>query len=518
MPFITNVLQVQQEARLARAVERLQSQLESIQLDKEKLIKWFKDFSGRLVWRGDQGYEQDRMGHSLSPDLASPLVICHCRSANDVAICLKFAREYQGVLNFAVRSGGHSNAGFSLADGMVIDISCMNGVFVADDRESVVVLAGTNLGTLNNELNHYGLHVPGGECPTVGIAGHTMGGGYGFTSRNFGLSCDAVKRIWMMLADGTQVIADKSTNADLFWAVRGGTGNTFGVLLKVEYRTVKLGKVWGFALQFPIAIAAKVLVELQRNFIRKGLTHELGYQCALSRIAGSEENAFYMMGIYNGCKEMGMKLLKPLCEMGGQLVINKSDAYPKLNNCLLDWWELPKGSDLNGLKEVKRSNYIDRSLSEEEWTEITEFFCSRPNKFNLVAFETYGGRASAPHLENAFIHRQVDFEIFIDSFSNESWKDCPPSVAEKWAEDYDQLMAKFSNGHRYQNYPHRHNPNYRWEYWGDAYPSLLFVKKKYDPTSLFDFPQGITPYPKDPGIRKSTAPSVFCDPNYVKDA
>jgi len=232
-------------------------------LDPSALKKLQGDLQGRIVFPWDADYEKDRRGNSMYPTLSEPAMIVYCEVPADVAECLEAARDLK--LPFTLRSGGHSSAGYSVDDGIVIDISLMNGVTIMPDYQSVLVQAGAALGTVYAALDPYGLHVPGGECDTVGVAGHLQGGGYGFTSRTFGLNCDVVQRVWMMLADGRTVMADATQNQDLFWAVRGGTGNNFGVLLQIQYRTARIGDLWGFVLRWPIDDAPSALVELQRD-------------------------------------------------------------------------------------------------------------------------------------------------------------------------------------------------------------------------------------------------------------
>ncbi len=133
---------------------------------------------------------------------------------------------------------------------------------------------GTQFQDLNNYLAQYGLHTPGGGCGDVCVGGYMQGGGYGFTSREFGMNCDNVLSFSMMLADQSVVIANADQNADLYWAVRGGTGNNFGVLLSVLYQLYYLPSVWGVWLQWPIENAAQALYEMQSNYMTAGLAIE----------------------------------------------------------------------------------------------------------------------------------------------------------------------------------------------------------------------------------------------------
>ena len=178
-------------------------------------------------------------------------MIAFCEVSADVRCCLEFARKYQ--VPFTCRSGGHSTAGYCLVNGgLVIDVSRMDDIYVDPGARTARVGAGANFHKVNAILESYGLHVPGGGCPEVGVAGYMQGGGYGFTSRMFGIHCDNVLQVELMLADGTIVRANSVEHADLYWAVRGGTGNNFGVLLATTYQLYPLDTLWGFGLKWSL--------------------------------------------------------------------------------------------------------------------------------------------------------------------------------------------------------------------------------------------------------------------------
>lgn len=471
----------------------------------------FADFHGTAVFRGDPHYEQDRLGHNLYPDLASPLVIAYCQDEGEAAYALAVAKRFQSQgVPFTCRGGGHSNAGYCMDSGIVIDVSKNNGMFLMPGKASVWVGAGAQLGALNRYLAPHGLHIPGGECDTVGVAGHSMGGGYGFTSRLFGLNCDFVIGARVLLADGGIVFADETTNPDLFWAIRGGTGNNFGVLLSLLYKTVPLADVWAYVLTWPISQVRNVMPVLQENFIRKSAPADLGYQLAFGAYEGDpNDERFYMMGMYNGSEAEGLNAIQPLRGIGdAKLVKNTTGAYESLNPYLLAWYKDPP---MESTKEIKQTNFVDRTLAPEDWDKIVSYYLTKPNMYDMVAFEVYGGAATNPGVTNAYIHREVDFDMFIDSFSNPGWTGSSPEQAADWLRGFDQIMQPYANTHKYQNYPNRDNVDYRWNYFGDAYPQLLAVKQKYDPTGVFTFQQAITPYPDEPGITKSTAKPWFPD-------
>ena len=510
MPIIADMTLRARRKQRAAAIARIPQEVKDFYGVTEDLLKTlFHNFVGHAVFPCDRDFEKDRYGHNLYPDLAKPLVIAYCRTEADVGYCLAVARKVASKnIPFTCRGGGHSNAGYSVVTGIVIDVSPMSTPYLAPDGSSVFIGAGATLGDLNSALAPYHLHVPGGECGSVGVAGHSMGGGYGFTSRMFGLNCDFVIGARVMLANGSVVRADATTNPDLFWAIRGGTGNNFGVLLSLQYRTARLDDVWAFVLTWPISAAAKVMPVLQDKYMRRGLTSDMGYQLAWGPYEGNKDDErLYMMGMYRGDPATGEALLDEVRKIGGgQIVKQTTGPYIKLNGYLLDWYQDPP---LESTKEIKQTNFVDRTLSEAEWQKIVDYYLTKPNMYDMVAFEVYGGVATDPGVSNAFIHRDNDFDMFIDSFSNPEKFGTTPAQAAAWLEGFDAVMQPYSNGHKYQNYPNRVNVNYRWNYWGDAYPTLLAIKKKYDPGNFFNFQQAITDYPDGDGITRSDAKPEF---------
>jgi hypothetical protein len=309
-----------------------------------------------------------------------------------------------------------------------------------------------------------------------------------------------------MLADQSIVTADRTTNADLFWAVRGGTGGNFGVLLEVVYRLADLGDVWGCCVRWSGADAPAVLAALQADFMRSGATARLGYQLAVASVDGS--TALMFMGMFAGPREEGLAVLQPLLAIGSPAVtLDRMGRYEELNSALIDgWFTMPPADTL----EVKSCAYIARPLTPEEWGAIIDYVGTAPNPYNMIAMEVYGGAVSAvPEDDCAFIHRQVDFDLFIDSFCNPAWNYNDEETAKEWLAGFVATLQPLANGHRYQNYPDRADLDYRWAYWGDAFPTLLQVKAKYDPDGVFTYGQAITAYPEDAAVTRSGAAPQF---------
>lgn len=470
----------------------------------EAIQKLEAQIQGSVVVSTDPSYNADRQ--ESNPAFQDfPQVIVFCEVFDDVRAALAFAREYDVWL--VPRSGGHSTAGYSVNCGVVIDVSRLRYAVVDTTARTVTVGAGTNFGHLNAVLNGYRLHVPSGGCEDVCVGGYMQGGGYGFTSREYGMNCDNVLEALVMLGDGRIVRASEHEHSDLFWAIRGGTGNNFGILLQVTYRLHDLWDVWGFWLQWPLADAPDALVEMQQGFMSRGGDPKLGY---MSMIANQQNEPYLLMrGMYHGAAADGRRALEPLLRTPGAVLAREQrGTYQALNQALLSQpYEIPQVPDV--AREDKQSGYIASPLTRADWRTVTEAFMASPNQYSTIVIEPYGGAiATWPARGNAFIHRAVDMDLFLDVF----WLTPREEIAVKqYLDNFVAAMRPFMNGHQYQNYPRRHQPNYRWAYWGEAFTSLLAVKAKYDRDHLFRFEQGISPVPDAAGldvIRPSNPPYV----------
>ena len=196
-------------------------------------------------------------------DYKRPAGIAYCASPRDVSACLAFVRKFG--LPVAARSGGHSYAGWSSTpgtNGLMVDVTAMNS-FQVGRGQTVRVGTGLHLIDLYNRLAAHGLAVPGGSCPTVGVAGLALGGGVGVLSRAYGLTSDALESVQLVTADGTVRTCSASSNSDLFWACRGGGGGNFGIATAFTFRTHRLSRLVVFFLSWPWSQAARVVAGWQ---------------------------------------------------------------------------------------------------------------------------------------------------------------------------------------------------------------------------------------------------------------
>jgi FAD binding domain len=471
----------------------------------ERLKAFQAGLQGYIVVPGDPTYDDDRM--LFNPVFDNyPRAIVYCSVVPDVAIALQMARATQQPV--AVRSGGHCTAGFSSGPGMLVDVSALSTIAVDSGSLTATVGTGCNFGTLDATLNTYGLHVPGGECPDVCVGGYVQGGGYGFTSVTFGMNCDNVLSMQVMLQDGSLVNASPTENYDLWWAMRGGTGNNFGVLLSVTYQLRPLGDCFGWALAWPlststdIANAANVLMLLQQKYMRTSpyapqmnIQVSFVYQTQLMPNGPiSPQPLPYMLvrGLYVGDQASGSAAIAPLQQLAGCVTQwTMMSTFMDLNDKLLNYPQgLPNITTMP--YEDKSSRYIARDLTLQEWTSILQYFqTSNPTlAANVYGYlEFYGGAiASYDRDKSAFVHRDVAFNAVMDVFW---WENTQRSAAEHFLQGWNALLAPMWNGGVYQNYCSLNMLDYISAYWGSAIFGLWAVKLKYAPGDVFAYPQAV---------------------------
>jgi FAD/FMN-containing dehydrogenase len=490
MPLRSDTHKARVEQRVAEQIPQLDPvALEQLGMTQKEVEDLERRLRGTVVLPGMPEYPAAAAPHAADRWPANPQIIVFCETANDVRICLRLARDK--ALWMVPRSGRHSLANYSNCSGMILDVSRMNGISVDPVNLRARVGAGANFGLLNAVLDGYGLHVPGGTCADVGVAGFMQGGGYGLTSRRFGINSDCVEAVTMMLADGRIVVADETRERDLWWAVRGGTGNQFGVLLDITYKLAELPSVWSFELRWTLEEAPAALDAIQKGYMRGADNADVGYLVVMATLDGAP--CLLMLGLYSGGASDGLKALRPLLDVGDPQLTDDTGTYNTLNDAVLA--VLP-GPGLPTTMEAKRSGYVATPLGVDGWKALVDYFATTPNPYNIMVLEPYGGAATSyPRADSAFVHRDVDCNFFVDSFWDPTWPHCDEQTALDWLSGFFGVVEPYLNGEMYQNYPVRELPDYRRQYWGDAFDELLRVKRHYDPDGLFRFEQSITPPP-----------------------
>src|SRR5215472_7946199 len=224
---------------------------------KDSAVQVFRDaLRGAVLTADDAGYDDARKIWNGMIDRRPALIAC-CRGAADVVRSVNFVRDH-GLL-VAVRGGGHNVAGNAVCDGgLMIDLAGMNSIRVDPVRRTARAEPGVTWGEFDRETQALGLATPGGQISTTGIAGVTLGGGWGHLARRYGLVSDNLISADLVTAGGALLTVSADQNSDLFWGIRGGGGN-FGVVISLEYRLHQVGPVYAGLLAYPIEKAREIL-------------------------------------------------------------------------------------------------------------------------------------------------------------------------------------------------------------------------------------------------------------------
>jgi FAD/FMN-containing dehydrogenase len=441
--------------------------------------KFRESLRGQSFCPGEQGYDDTRTIPNAMID-RRPAIIARCTGAADVITCVRLAREHNIVV--AVRGGGHSVAGKSVCDGgLMIDLSGMKGIRVDPARRTVRAETGLKLGEFDRETQAFGLATTLGVVSATGIAGLTLGGGWGHLHAKYGLAIDNVIGADVVTADGRLLTANASENQDLFWGVRGGSGN-FGIVTSLEYRLHEVGPVLGGAVFYPAAKAKKVL-HFWREFAAAS-PDELVTQGGSFNLPDGVP-VFAIAACYSGPPSEGEKVLKPLRSFGPPI----ADTFATISYLQLQSMFDPFFPP--GRHTYVKSNFI-HSLSDEAIDVLVRYVGKSPSPYSFAPFiEHWHGAATRVAItDTAFPHRQYSWNFFAWSM----W--ASPSESEKnkqWTRECWEALQPFLVADAYGNYAADEGEAIARAAYGANYDRLVALKNKYDPTNLFRMNHNIRP-------------------------
>ena len=350
---------------------------------------------GSVITPDGSEYEAARSIFNRAFDL-HPAVIVRCAGPSDVVRALEFAQRQKVPL--AVHGGGHSRLGFGMCDGgVVIDLSAMKRVEVDAGKRVARVEAGALARDLDEATQHFGLATTSGGCPTVGIAGLTLGGGEGRLKAKYGLACDNLLSAQMIAVDGRHVEASQQFNPDLFWALRGGGGN-FGVVTALEYQLHPVGKVLSGTLTYPAA----PIPDLLQAFVRF-LAEAPDEMDAFAQISWSERGSSLKIDLcYCGDPRMGSDLVGPLRALKPQDDSVKVMSYLEAQSA---------GGFLLTPVAHFQTNLILRELNEAPIAAITMAINNAPSTCKLIILPLRGAVSRVGLRDTAFALRQPGYEV-----------------------------------------------------------------------------------------------------------
>jgi FAD/FMN-containing dehydrogenase len=447
-----------------------------------------KRIQGEILTADSPGYDKVRAIWNAMID-RKPALIARCKTADDVVQCVKFATQH-GLL-VAVRGGGHNIAGNAVCDGgLLIDLSLMRAVRVDASKRTALVEGGALLGDLDQATQAHGLATPLGINSTTGVAGLTLGGGFGWLSRKYGLTIDNLISATVVTAAGDKLTASARENSDLFWAIRGGGGN-FGVVTSFEFQLHAIGKeVLSGLIVHPLADAKKVL-QFYRDFALKA-PDELAVWFVLRKAPplpflpenwhGKEILA--LAACYNGDLETGAKLLQPLRAFG-QPIADVIGPTPYVG-----WQQVLDPLLTPGMRNYWKSHEF-LEIPDKMIDVLVDFAGRLPDPQTEMAFAQLGGAITRVASDaTAYSHREPNFLINVHGRWDGAAND---DKCVGWARDLFTALAPFSTGAVYVNFLTAEEGDRVKMAYGANLAKLAGIKKKYDPANLFRMNINIRP-------------------------
>ncbi|NLU70154.1 FAD-binding oxidoreductase [Streptomyces sp. HNM0574] len=462
---------------------------------------------GQLLRPQDADYDAARTLFNPRFDGARPAGVAYCAGPQDVRECLSFARRHS--IPVAIRSGGHSYAGWSTGKGLVVDVQRMDAVRPSGDTAEIG--AGAKLIDVYDRLTTKGRTLPAGSCPTVGVSGLALGGGVGVVARAYGLTSDSITGASVVTADGRLREVDAERDPELFWALRGAGNANFGVVTSLRFRTSPAPDCVTFFLSWPWSRAADVLREWQRW--APATDDEIWANLHLSAPAGGRPGKVTVGGLSLGTRGDIANQLDRFADRVGTPATGLSvkdhtfmDAMKVMGG--VSGWSTAQAHQRGSLPgrtaqgKVARESYAARS---DFYTKAIpapgiRTLISRVERLakltkggaGSVALDALGGAVNrvAPE-KTAFVHRDA---LFLAQYIV-SWPDGAASSLvsghRAWLDGTHEAMRPWASGRAYQNYTDPSLRNWRSAYYGANAGRLAKVKRTYDPDRLFSFPQAV---------------------------
>lgn len=456
-------------------------------IDEEMIASFREELRGELLQPGDDGYETARRVYNAMID-RHPRLIASCVDVADVMASVNFARKQR--LPLAVRGGSHNVTGFATCDdGIVIDLSRMKGIRIDPAARTAVVEGGCTWADLDHAAHAFGLATPGGVLSTTGVAGLTLGGGFGHLTRRDGLCCDNMLEADVVTADGRLVTASAEENADLFWALRGGGGN-FGIVTSFTFQLHPGGMVYGGPVFFPVEESASIL-RFFREFIAQApptLSAFFAYHVAPPApfvpepLHGASTCA--IVTCFTGPPEEAEQAVAPIRQAGTvALDLMGPVPYPALNS-MFDAL-LPAG-----LHHYWKADFVGE-LTDEAIAVHAEHGAKVPNFMSLMHLYPLDGAVHrvAPDA-TAFSHRDVKFVHIIAGVDADP-TNMPAHTT--WVRDYWSALHPLSAGGAYVNFLMDEGQSRIKAAYRQNYPRLAAIKRAWDPENLFRLNQNIEP-------------------------
>jgi FAD/FMN-containing dehydrogenase len=454
--------------------------------------------AGEVVLPDSPGYDLAYRALNARFDHVRSQAVVRCGSPEDVVEALRFARRHG--MPVATRGGAHCFGGRSSTEGLLVDVTPMHSVEISVG--TVTVGGGTRLGEVYETLLDDDLTVPGGSCPSVGIAGLALGGGLGIVGRKHGLTSDHLLGVQIVLADGRVVECDDHHEDDLFWALRGAGPGNFGVVTALTFRTMRAPAATNFHLTWPFSEAASA-IEAWQSWAP--LAPE---ELAASLVVGASAEfdappSVEVFGVMLGTESDTDELVGQLVGRARSDLASVSRRHMSFRETTRYWGERaardrvegePPGQELRGHRFIK-SEFFRRSLSAEVIEALLENFVKGrvAGQSRELDFSPWGGaynRVSAD--ATAFVHRDDLYwlkhatEVDPDASSAEEEEAAHNWVSRSWA-----VVHSWGTGRVFPNFPDPDLEDWARAYYGGNLDRLMRIKARLDPGNVFRFHQSL---------------------------
>lgn len=444
--------------------------------------------NGRVSFAGDARYETARTVWNAMID-RHPAAIVHCASAEDVAEAIEAAQENK--LETSIRGAGHNIAGTAVSHGgLMIDLSGMKKVRVDKAKQRAYVEPGATLADFDAATQEHGLATPVGINSTTGISGLTLGGGFGWLTRKYGMTVDNLVTAEVVTADGKRIVASEASDPDLFWAIRGGGGN-FGVVTQYEFKLHPVGpQIFAGLIVFPMAEARQVLTRY-REFV-KSVPEELNVWVVLRgapplpflppEVHG--KGVIILPFFYAGDPAQGEKLVAPLRGFG------KAHGEHMGPMPYVDWQKAFDPLLTPGARNYWKSHNFTQ-LSDEAFDAVLAYAGKLPSPHCEIFIGLVAGAANrVPADATAYTARDAKFVMNVHA----RWEDPKQDKAcIAWAREFFEASKPHASGGAYVNFMTEDETDRVTSAYGANYQRLARVKKQYDPKNFFHVNQNIRP-------------------------
>jgi FAD binding domain/Berberine and berberine like len=444
-----------------------------------------RELDGDLVVRGGPGYAQARQLWNARFDGVRPLGIAYAETVADLKRIIRWAKHYDVPL--AVRSGGHSFAGYSTTTGLVADVSRLSHVQV-DGADAASVAAGAKLGSVYQTLWASGRAVPFGSCLTVAVAGLTFGGGHGFSSRALGLACDNLTAVEIVTADGRLRRCDERDHADLFWALRGAGAGSFGIATRLSFTTHPVGTVTTVNLHWAWSDVRKV-IQAWQSFVPSA-PDALSCVLTLKPEAGEATPLVSLNGQVFGTRPEALSLLEPLTDA---VEPTKVSAVQRPFITAVQYFG---GGEPVHRSYTAKSNYALIPLADPALDVVVgavEAAAGDPRLASAaILLSGHGGAINRVERDaTAFFHRDALFFVRYTTFWDASAGPANEAANLGWVRGVYEAMRPYVSPGAVTNYVDPELTSWARAYYGSHLKRLVAIKRRYDRENFFRFAQSI---------------------------